>query len=175
MTTSYLKLSFIVTFLTVFISYLAFVTLLMNRELVSETLNGSFSMTYKMRIVVSLLEGMWTSMSGWGLFLLITTSLLTGVNMSLLLRRLQAVKGFRRIDMATTGGSLLGVIGSGCATCGLPILPLVGLTGLVAYLPLRGLEFSYLSIGILMLSTYFLIRNQNQQCAIPAIKGHKHG
>lgn len=174
MKSSYLKPSFILSFLIISSSYLGLVTLLMNRELVVETLSGSYSFMYKMRIVMSLLEGMWTSMAGWGLFILIFTAILAGVNLTLLFERFQTTLRPQGMDVLATGGSLLGVIGSGCASCGFPLLPLVGLTAVVAYLPFRGLEFSYLSIGVLMLSTYLLIKNKNKQCAAKVCKSYEY-
>lgn len=57
------------------------------------------------------------------------------------------------------GGSLLALVGSGCASCGLPLLALIGLSGAVAYLPFGGMEISLLALGLLVVSIVILVRS----------------
>lgn len=147
--------------------YLIFTTLLMNSSLAKNTFVGNYGLDYKIRILISLLEGMWTSMSGIGFSLLIVTALLTGVNLSLLSQRIQSLKEQGNLRFVVGGSSLFGIVGSGCAACGLPILALLGLGGSVAYLPLKGLELSYLSTLLLLVSFYILTRTSaSQSCNI---------
>ena len=68
----------------------------------------------------------------------------------------------------STAGVALGTLGAGCAACGPAILAgIVGVTGatgiaalplqdVLVALPMDGLEFSVLAIGLLVLSTYWL-------------------
>lgn len=150
---------------TILISGIYFLTimLLMNRSLVVDTIMGTYSFSYKSQILMSLISGMWTSMTSMGLFLLVLTSILTGINISLLADRLKKLKALGKLHLMVGGSSVLGIVGSGCATCGLPILALLGLSGSVAYLPLRGVELSYLSVLILGGSLYFLVRTNTQE------------
>lgn len=143
--------------------YLIFTTLLMNSSLARNTFAGDYGLDYKIRILISLLQGMWTSMSGIGFFLLIVTALLTGANLSLLSLKIKSLKEQGNLRFVVGGSSLLGVVGSGCAACGLPILALLGLGGSVAYLPLKGMELSYLSVLLLLVSFYVLTRTNTQQ------------
>jgi len=143
--------------------YLISITLLMNSSLARNTFTGDYGLDYKIRIFISLLQGMWTSMSGIGFFLLIVTALLTGANLSLLLLKIKSLKEQGNLRFVVGGSSLLGVVGSGCAACGLPILALLGLGGSVAYLPLKGMELSYLSVLLLLVSFYVLTRTNTQQ------------
>ena len=53
--------------------YLLFVTLLMNGGLARDTFLGNYGLGYKAQILISLLQGMWTSMTGTGFGILIIT------------------------------------------------------------------------------------------------------
>jgi len=139
----------------------------MNSSLAKDTFVGNYEIDYKIKILISLLQGMWTSMSGIGFFLLIVTAVLTGVNLSLLTQRIQSLKEQGKLRFVVGGSSLLGIVGSGCAACGLPILALLGLGGSVAYLPLKGMELSYFSVLLLLVSFYTLTKtNATQSCSI---------
>jgi len=144
--------------------YLLIVVLLMNWSLTRDTLLGSYSLEYKTRIILALIEGMWTSMSGLGLFLLIVTAGLTGINLSLITARFKALREQGPLKIAVGGSSLLGIVASGCATCGLPILALLGMGGSVTYLPGRGIEIGYLAVSLLLFSLYLLKKNYNPAC-----------
>ncbi len=139
----------------------------MNFRLVRDTIFGTYPLTYKSRLLTDLLGGMWTSMTGKGLVLLVTTSILTGVDLSLLVSRLKELKRQGKTRLVVGGSSFLGIIGSGCAACGLPVLALLGLSGSVAFLPLRGMELSYFSVLLLLMSFLVLTRTNTQQsCTI---------
>jgi len=157
----------IVASTTISIVYLIVVTFLMNSSLLMTTFLGNFSIDYKFKIFISLLYGMWTSMSGIGFTLLIATAILTGINLSLLGRKLKNLKKQGNLKLVVGGSTLLGIIGSGCASCGLPVIALLGLSGSIAYLPLGGMELSYLSVILLLFSLYHLIKaNNKNECEI---------
>ena len=60
----------------------------------------------------------------------------------------------------SAAGVVLGTLGAGCAACGSTVLAgllsLFGATGLLAALPLDGLEFALASLAVLALSLYWL-------------------
>jgi hypothetical protein len=60
------------------------------------------------------------------------------------------------------GSSVLGIVGSGCAACGLPVLALLGLSGSVAYLPFQGTELSIISVVMLSISLYLMVKSNSQ-------------
>lgn len=163
-----LSVQFFIITLVLAVVYVVFVTLSMNAELVIQTIIGSFPISYKINLLFALLQGLWTAMSGVGLAVLFMTAMLTGANITLLGQRIRELNTFRNLHIVVGGNSLLGIVGSGCAACGLPILSLVGLSGSLAYLPLKGAEFSYLAVIFLSISLVFLIRTNtnNQVCAI---------
>ena len=92
------------------------------------------------------------------IFLLIITAVLTGLNLSLLLQRVKNLKSQGNLRLIVGGSSIIGVISSGCAACGLPILTFLGLAGSVTFLPLKGMELSYFSVLMLSYSLYLLLK-----------------
>ncbi len=148
-------------------AYLVIITFLMNSNLLITTLVGNYDIDYKFKIFTSLFLGMWNSMSGTGFALLIVTAILTGINLSLLGKKLKNLKKQGNLKLVVGGSTLIGIVGSGCASCGLPILALLGLSGSIAYLPFRGMELSYLAVILLLFSLYHLIKaNNKNECEI---------
>jgi len=143
---------------------------MMNGDLVKNTLLGNFSLDYKFTLMMALLQGMWTAMSGAGLFILFTIALLTGINLTLVLKRLSLLRSAGNMHLVVGGGSLLGFIGSGCSACGLPILSLLGLSGSVPYLPFRGTELSIISVLLLSMSLFFMVKINNQKLTCAVVK-----
>ncbi|MEP7167433.1 MAG: hypothetical protein ABI758_05640 [Candidatus Woesebacteria bacterium] len=158
---------FVVASVAIATVYVVVTIYLMNYSLVTSTILGDFPLGYKEKLLLALLGGMWTAMTRQALSLLVITSLLTGANVTLLVSRLRDLKNQGKVRIVIGGSSLLGMIGSGCAACGLPILALLGLGGSVAYLPLGGMELSYLSALLLMFSFFILVRSSlNQSCTV---------
>jgi hypothetical protein len=91
---------------------------------------------------------------------LIAIAILVGINLSMLLYHL------REHDLSVSGGSgsavgvILGVLGAGCAACGsallVGVLTFFGAGGLIATLPLHGVEVSFLAVPVMLLSTYWI-------------------
>ena len=144
----------------------------MNFFLVKDSLLGNYPIFYKVKILFSLLLGMWTSMTLPSLLVLFIIALLTGANITLILKKISTLKKFGKLQLVVGGNTLLGVIGSGCATCGLPVISLLNLSGSLIFLPYHGAELSYLSFILLSISLYMLIKSRNQSCTI---NYEKHG
>lgn len=130
-----------------------------NWSLVETTLFGGNSFAYIRNILWFLLVGIGSSMSAGSIGLLVIIALLTGFNLMLLIQRFQSIKASGGVHLIAGGGSLLALVGSGCASCGLPLLALIGLSGAVAYLPFGGMEVSFLALGLLMGSIIILLRS----------------
>lgn len=138
--------------------YIILVIYLMNFKLVVYTLTGNYPFSYKTTLLLNLLGGMWTAMTGFELATLVTIAILTGINLTLVLERLSLLRTSGNLHLSL-GSSFLGLIGSGCAACGLPILALLGLTGSITYLPFRGTEFSLFAIALLIVSLCLMLRS----------------
>jgi len=149
---------FIISTLIVAAVYVVSVVYLMNARLVADTIFGQFPISYKFTLLIALLGGMWTAMTGLGLFTLVITATLTGINLTLITQRISTLKKSKNLHFAVGGSSFLGIMGSGCAACGLPVISFLGLTGSLVYLPFRGVELSYMAIILLTASIYFMIK-----------------
>lgn len=157
---------FVVPTLTISFLYVIVITYSMNVRILRDTLGGNYDITYKLKLLYSLLRGMWSAMSGPGLVVLFLVAFLTGANLTLLFSKVSLLKNNKNLRFVVGGNSLLGIVGSGCAACGLPILSVLGLSGSVMYLPFRGAEISYISLVLLAISFYLLIKNSNQVCPL---------
>lgn len=142
--------------------YLFLNVYLTNSQVINQAFLQNFSLTYKFNLISSLFVGLYTATSLTSFLFLILISLLTGINLTLALGRVNFAKN--RMHFAV-GGSFLGGMGSGCASCGLPLLGVLGLSGSVTYLPLRGLEFSIVSLSLLVISFFVLLRTP-KECKI---------
>lgn len=148
--------------------YVIVTVYLMNANLVKDTIFGSHSLSYRWNLMIALLLGMWTAMSKLSLVLLMIVAILTGANLTLVVQRLRTIRASGKMSFMVGGSSLLGIVGSGCASCGLPIMAFLGLSGAIFYLPFQGLELSVLAIILLSISIYVLIRQRAKQtvCAV---------
>ncbi|WP_121821839.1 hypothetical protein [Halostella salina] len=91
--------------------------------------------------------------------ILLAVAALIGVNVALVAYHLVEHATLRG-GTGSAAGVVLGTLGAGCAACGSTVLAgllsLFGATGLLTLLPLDGLEFALLSLGVLLLSLYWL-------------------
>ncbi len=148
---------FIIPALAIAVLYVMSITYLMNYQLTKDTLLGSYPISYKLTILVALLEGLGTSMTKFSVFLLIATGILTGINLTLVTLRLVTLRNGGKLHIMVGGSSLLAIVGSGCAACGLPVIGLLGLSGSVVYLPFRGMELSIVAVVLLLITLYFMV------------------
>ncbi len=144
--------------LLIAILYYVFFIFLNNYSLVYSTVVAQFPMHTKLNIIVSLLTGIGTSLSGLNIIILGIVAVLTGLNSTLLFQNLKVMKSYGSMKVVVGGSSLLGLVSTGCASCGLPLLAFLGLGSSVSFLPLKGLELSLLTIILLLTSTFFLIK-----------------
>lgn len=143
--------------LVIAIAYVLLAVYLMNFSLVKDTVLGSYPLAYKFNLLIALLGGMWTAMTRFSLLILVLTALLTGINLTLLVLRLSVMRGSGKLHVMVGGSSLLAIVSSGCAICGLPILALLGLSGSILYLPFQGAEISVAATALLLMTLYFMI------------------
>lgn len=77
----------------------------------------------------------------------------------------------RREDLRSLDSSLpatvIGLLGLGCGSCGSFLLSLLGLTATLAFLPLKGLEFSLIAILLLLFSLDRLLTIIDQRNLCP--------
>lgn len=115
-----------------------------------------FTWTTRFTILASSFQTLQLNSTPLGLTLIVVVALLAAVNISLLVfyirRRMYLEK-----EMGTSAlGTLFGLLGVGCASCGSVILSSFFGFGatihILGFLPLHGQEFSYLGIVLLLIS-----------------------
>lgn len=143
--------------------YVVATVYLMNTGLVYDAIFGDHSWEYTQSILLALLFGIGTAMNGVGIVFLFTVALLTGANVSFLAERIRNVRASGKMRATVGGSSLLGIVGGGCASCGLPILALPGISGAIAYLPFQGMELSIVAIILLAVSLFTLIKSRLEE------------
>ncbi len=148
--------------------YFLSVTYLMNYRLAVDTTLGGYPLSYKTNVLFNLVLGMWSVMGTHGLMALLVTAVLTGANLTLLFHRLAEMSRLGNLQFVVGGSSVVGIVTSGCAACGLPFLSILGITGSLAFLPFKGVELSYISVLVLLVSLYLIIRSKNadQSCKV---------
>lgn len=103
------------------------------------------------------LNGGWTEV-----FLNITYSILVGIVFTNTYIQFRATG----LEISNLSGIAPGVLVAGCAGCGVGLLSLIGLTGVVASLPLQG---TGLKLSGILLIAYFIARvGDPETCSIPA-------
>lgn len=101
-----------------------------------------------------------------GLFTIISLSfsLLTtfffGLYLALLLFKIDISKNRLVVNQATGwGATAINLVASGCPSCGTPILGLIGFPMALFSLPWHGIELKILSLILLLISIFFLLKN----------------
>ena len=127
--------------------------------------DGAISLTDKIMLLWNLLGSLTTNFTMFSASTTVITSLLVGVNASLiayLYRRQKTQMGTRGVAMSSFGMTL-GMFGVGCAACGSLVLTALlasfGGIGLLAILPYQGQEIGVLGVLALGYATYFLTNN----------------
>lgn len=103
-----------------------------------------------------------TNFSPLSRWTIIIVALLTGVNVALFAHYVQTRRILERSAGVTALGTLLGMLGVGCAACGSVIVSsLLGVSAtaaLVGALPLRGVEFGFVGMAVLFYANYALAK-----------------
>lgn len=122
-------------------------------------LSGEIPLTARLQIFVEMFPGIGSAYTTEQTVLLVTTAALVGVNLTLITYHLLEHRGSLRGGSGSVGGVVLGTLGAGCASCGsallVGVLSLFGASGVLAALPLDGLEFALLALVLLVLSIYW--------------------
>lgn len=144
----------------------AFATWLPNLSLIVEIMgHPDATLAQKIELPLSLLGSITTNFSTLSATYTILISILFGVYITLLVYFLRnRITLVRESGVATgTLGIVSGLLGVGCAACGslilTSVLSLVGASGVLAFLPLRGAEFGILGVLLLSWSTYVIAKH----------------
>lgn len=128
----------------------------------------AFSFSDKIIIFVKFLGGIATNVSPFSAVLIVTMSILFGINASMFIYYIKQAKEVPRKEGAGAMGAFVsGMFGVGCASCGSfllgSLLVSFGASGIITLLPLRGEELSILSIILLSLSISWMSKSIQSQ------------
>jgi hypothetical protein len=103
------------------------------------------------------------------IFLGLVISVLFGFYIALLVFRKDiAVKSFSKDKLASFAGTSANIIASGCPSCGVPLLGLIGFPLGLSYLPFKGIELKIISAVFLLVSISYISKNikKNLECGL---------
>lgn len=148
------------------ISVVTMIALLPNLGLIERVLGAStVALDKRLWFVLQLYMSPFSTMSGFSATLSLLAAVLIGINSACLLfyiRRRRMPQRDRVAHAAGVGGIVSTLLGIGCAACGSAVLAavasIVGATGLIVALPLHGAEFGLLGVGLLFLTTGFVLQ-----------------
>lgn len=100
---------------------------------------------------------------------IVIVCILSGITISMITYQFRTARSFGgKKNFASLGGILGGGFASACSACSATITSILGVAGGLAVFPLKGLEFSLPSIGILAVSMYFISKSlvESGRCKI---------
>ncbi|HSD98747.1 MAG TPA: hypothetical protein VLB73_03545 [Patescibacteria group bacterium] len=137
-------------------SYVILITFLLNYRLVLAS--ESFPFKDRINIFLSLLSGIFTAFSPFDTVLFLCTAVLVGINTLLIIKTLSQLRVLGKLHMSIGGAALVGLFTTGCTSCGLSLLSVLGLGTSIGLLPFHGLELRILSVIFLLFSAFYMLR-----------------
>jgi len=144
--------------LFIFLLYILLTVFLSNGRFVGDTLLGSFPLFYKSQVLFFLSLGIFTAFSPVDTIITLLSGLFVGINLTLLIKTLYLLEHQGKIGFSVGGATIIGLVSSGCASCGLSVLSLLGLSASLSFLPFHGLEIHLLSLVLLIISSWYMIK-----------------
>lgn len=126
---------------------------------------SNYSIFGKIKVLFFILIGSFQALDSRDIALLIIVSVLFGLNLELVLRKIKFLASYGSLHI-TFGTGLITLAATGCASCGLSLMSLVGLGGALAALPFHGLELYFVSIIILLASLWYNLDSLVKACKI---------
>lgn len=144
--------------------YFSFSTLLLNYKLVLSSIFSESSLRFKFTILFQLLIGSYSAFDRLDFFLLIITSLLVGTNILMVYKTLKSLREEGgKLTVAAGGTAVLGIFVAGCSSCGFSVLSLLGLAGVLSFIPFKGVGLHSIVIALLVFSFLYSIRTYHQK------------
>ncbi|MEK6942843.1 MAG: hypothetical protein AABX00_02165 [Nanoarchaeota archaeon] len=135
---------------------ISFSILIMNASLILDGMSPAYTIFDRITLAFNLLGGLFTNNSLLGAMLLITASLLSGLNLALLFIKIRNIKNVSYKESGlSSSGTIASIMASGCTSCGISILSIIGFAGILAFLPFNGLELGFAGILLLLFSIYW--------------------
>lgn len=126
--------------------------------------NTNSSWGDKITFLFTLLGSIMANFTVLGAFTIVLTAFLFGIQIALTiyLLREQSLVMAGKSAAASGAGMSIGLLGIGCSACGsiilTAVLPAIGTSSVLAFLPLGGAEFGLLGVLVIALSVFFTAR-----------------
>lgn len=149
---------------SVFLLYLFVPGVVINYRLFADTLLGSYDLDYKFSLTLSLLGGSLIRFTSLELMLVTLTGFLLGINVSLLILSVQTLNKTKHLSLSVGGVGLVALVSTGCASCGISILSVLGISS--AFLPFHGPYIYMFSLFFLSLSAVVAVVTYRNACEV---------
>lgn len=159
-------------FITLSMAFLmiSFSVLIMNVSLIFNPIAPGYTLFDRIVLVFNLLGGLFTNNTLLSASLLISTSLLAGINVALLVIKIKNTKAVSYKESGlSSGGTIASVMATGCSSCGISILSLIGIAGGLTFLPFGGIELGFIGLLLLLFSIYWTSKGISE-CEICKVK-----
>lgn len=146
------------------ILYIFTIDVFINYKLLADGLANNFPLTTLLSLLFSLFIGSFTSMSSEPLtfFVLLLNALFVGTNLLLLYKSIAGMSAHGKAHLALGGATVFSIVSAGCASCGLSLLSVLGLSTTLVVLPFHGAELRYISLGLLLLSAFYMLKKLHE-------------
>lgn len=148
--------------------YLIFSVILINHASFWSFFTANYGIAAKSKILTLIAIGSFQALSFSDQMFIVLISLLFGLNLELVLRKLRFLASFGSLHIVF-GSGLISIAATGCASCGLSIASFVGLSAVLITLPFHGIELYILSLLILILSLFYNLKSLIKACNIKKV------
>lgn len=152
--------------------YLGISVSLLNMQLLFSVAQTTQSLVDFFSVFISLFAGLWTSLSLSDFILTISTSLFVGMNIILLIRTIYLLEHRGKVRLSVGGATIISLVATGCTSCGLSLLSVLGLSASLSFLPFHGAELHVGALILLFLSSIYMLRQLHNgvYCKLPQRK-----
>ncbi len=159
------KRNFLLKSLLLATLYLLIGFALINFQSITSIASSDYSLISKFRIISIIISGSFHIISERDAVLLLVSSVLFGLNMELVLRKLRFLRSRGSLHL-TFGAGFITLVATGCASCGLSLASVVGLSAAIAILPFHGIELYFVGILLLLASLFYNLHTLVKACNI---------
>ncbi|HEX7042776.1 MAG TPA: hypothetical protein VF189_05995 [Patescibacteria group bacterium] len=138
--------------------YIIFTLSSLNHSLVSDTIFSSTLVAYKISLLSSLLMGLFTAFSPVDTAITIASSILVGLNLVLIAKTIYKLEHLGKVRVSVGGATIIGLVTTGCSSCGFSLLSILGIGTSFSFLPFHGMEIHIASVLLLGFSAWYMVK-----------------
>lgn len=146
------------------ILYIFSIDLLLNYKLLTTSIANHFPLMAFLSLLWSLFIGSFTSTSAepGTLIIFFLNAILVGVNVLLLIKSIVGLEQRGKAHITLGGTTIFSIVTAGCASCGLSLLSILGLSATLTVLPFHGAELRYISFFLLIVSAFYMLKKLHE-------------